>query len=158
MKKLISLAMTLWFAGCATNPAVDHNFAYGYSGDNKNVEILFYKYGDDAKLPLSPSPEDLKAGKIGQGGTVSGKFKPGEFLIVKWKRTDTQELFEEKVRLLGMLPDLKNKTLYFSIQQDRLYVASMLFVLHAEGKMDCPIKIFAQYQCKLVSPFVQQNY
>jgi hypothetical protein len=139
---------------CATGPkAVFHSFSFGGYGENRDIEVLDYRYGRSG-LPLTDTPaHDPRTGRIGQSAGMSGAFPVGDSLYVKWRVNSTGAEHEDTVDLKGRLPsDMDKKRIHFLIDGSQLFVYVVSNQKHAPDEADCPVRIYRSFKCRAVYP------
>jgi hypothetical protein len=114
-------ATTVLPAYAAGPQLIDHSFAFDARWDSNDIEVLDYRYGEDA---MTRAPDyQVKAGKVGQMTAVHGPFLRGDSLYVKWRIKSTGETYEETVDLRQRLPaDITRHEIYFVVRGPQLHV------------------------------------
>jgi hypothetical protein len=141
-------------AACSTAPkAVFHSFSFGSYGENRDVEILQYRYGNSGLPSTRTSDWELKTGQVGQVGRISGAFPVGDSLYVKWRVKSTGEQYEDTVDLKSRLPtDMDQKRVHFLIDGPQLFVYLISSQKHSPDEADCPVRAYRLFSCVSLYP------
>ncbi|HEU5047343.1 MAG TPA: hypothetical protein VFT64_05800 [Rickettsiales bacterium] len=137
--RAITLAASFMFcalAACA-DPIAHHEFSFGDVNrqENKGIEILDYRYGNNKTIPTSPSADQLASGHVPQFTSVGTFDPPGDSLYVKWRVKSTGKVYQDTVDLKSRLPsNMNNKEIHFLIKDTKLYVYLIASEPHEVGK------------------------
>lgn len=116
-----ALIFTQILIGCASE-VVLHGFEFNMLRDDQDAEVLDYRYGN-SKIPVFPTVDEVKAGKVFNGNGVMGYMSREDFLYVKWRNKLSGKIYEDNVDLRFRLPrDITHHKIYFMIRDAQLYV------------------------------------
>jgi len=145
----------------------NYTFQFGGADENKDIEILDYRYGDskiDPRVDITrPDKDRMATGHISQSENAYGRFPVGDFLWVKWRVQSTGKVYEDKADLKSRFaPDMEDKILHFLIKGPQLYVylieGNTLEKAHAKGAPDCPNTSYKGYKCTELYPDHWTNF
>jgi hypothetical protein len=136
LRFVVALFFAVALTACASAPKIAlHTFTCnGYSDSNRwieKVDLLAYSYGDQGSNQLRDTVENPRTkwlldnvGKTSLScGGVVGYIPVGDFLYVKWRIKETDEVLEERVDLKERLPQkMDHHKLTFSIDERQLHV------------------------------------
>jgi len=140
-----------------------HSFDFGASGENQDIEVLNYQYGD-SKMPETRPPDyPLQQGHIGQAAGISGEMPVADYLYVKWRVLSTGKEYEDRVDLRSRLPwNMKDKIVHFDIKGAQLYVylieGNAPKDFHAEKEPNCPSSLYKDFKCTVLYPQLWTNF
>src|SRR5580698_6515595 len=90
---------------CVAGPKmVNHSFDFGLFEENRNIEVLDWRYGDSKSPFTGPPAYQLANGHIEQATSIAGAFPVGDSLYVKWRVKPTGTVYADTVDLKSRLP------------------------------------------------------
>jgi hypothetical protein len=141
---------------------VHHELNFGYKGENQNVEILNWQYGNSKLAFTHASKEWLATGHIPQSWNATGTFPVADSLYVKWRVKSTGKVYEDTVDLKSRLPsNMNDKIVHFLVKDSRLYVYLIegYYNYHASEASDCPVTaVYKPFKCTELYPEHWKNF
>lgn len=102
---------------------ISYGFEFNLSKDGQHAVILTYKYYSGSRLLISRVPEDFANFTGLYGESMRAPMPRGTSLYVKWKDTNTNEVFEDTVAMSKRLPkDMSEKIISLMIYGRQLYI------------------------------------
>jgi len=132
---ILVLAAVCALAACAADTRiVNHSFGFDVRRDGQDAIVLDYRYGE-SKLPVRAPEEAVKKGEVFYFSGVTGPMLRGDYLYVKWRNKNTDQVYEDTVDLRSRLPDdITDHRVYFMIRGAQLYV----YLIPPESKRRLP--------------------
>lgn len=132
VKGLLVGFTALLLVACSTSQVVSgrafHSLQFDPSRQSPNTEILYYQYGNSREHGLRTNSEDAAKGKSRQGINISGDLPVGEFFYVKWRNTQSGQVYEDRVDLASRIPfSIARQALHPIIEGSQLYLYLVSF-------------------------------
>jgi hypothetical protein len=125
------------------NPAgsrtVPHKFSYGSEGENKDITILEFQYGNyRTRKDILP---------VQHLDTFLDIPQP-RYLYVKWRINSTKATYDDYVDLqAAIIGDMTGQIMHFALEGQFMSVYVISHQLHDRATPDCPLGSYKDYLC-----------